>query len=57
MTKIIVSDALQFGIQGVTKSLEHPKSEKLENQTNSKIEADRAYYANAYKTSSNCVSR
>lgn len=59
MAKIIVSDAAQFGIQGVTKSkpVKSERYKELVKESDKKIERNHIYYANAYKKAFSCLAR
>ncbi len=59
MAKIALSEAAQFGIQGVTKSKPKrgKKYQELVREADKKIDEDRFRYAHAYKKASTYLAR
>lgn len=59
MVKFIVSEATQFGIQGVTKRkpVKSERYKELVKESDKNIEKNRIYYANAYKKAFSCLAR
>lgn len=59
MARIILSDAVQFGIKGTTKSKPRAgkKYQELVRESDKKIDEDRFRYAHAYKKASTCLAR
>ena len=59
MARIILSDAVQFGIKGTTKSKPRAgkKYQELVRESDKKIDEDRFRYAHAYKKASTYLAR
>lgn len=59
MTKIVLSDAIQFGIKGSNKRKYKvgKKYQELVCETNKKIDESRFYYAKSYKKALSCLAR